>query len=128
MAARASELALSGLSSLRQYELFFRLTSSGMDSAADDLLADALFFDFCSREMPRQGKLPQFIAGRQQTCSWPAVRELAANVDLPAGSRVKTFRFSFMNDYRMKPWGETPVLITFVYASKAGDGLSITCL
>jgi len=128
MAANAAAVTLSGLSSLRLYELFFRLAASGVDSAADDLLADALFFDFCCCEMPRQGKLPQFIEGRQQTCSWPAVRELAADLDLPPGSRVKAFRFSFRIDYRIGTGVETPVVITFVYASSTGAGLKIISL
>jgi anaerobic magnesium-protoporphyrin IX monomethyl ester cyclase len=125
MAAKAAELTLSGLSSLRLYDLFYRLAASGMDSAADHLLADALFFDFCSGEMPRQGKLPQLIEQRQQECSWPGVRDLTASMDLSPGSRVKAFRFSFRNDYRNRPWGATPAVITFVYASNAGEGLKI---
>jgi anaerobic magnesium-protoporphyrin IX monomethyl ester cyclase len=125
MAANAADQALSGLSSQRLYELFFRLAASGGNSTSDRLLVDALFFDFCCREMPRQGKLPQFIAERRQTCGWPGGRELTAGQDLPPGSRVKAFRFSFKRDYRIVPWGETPVEITFVYASSMGGGLKI---
>jgi hypothetical protein len=78
--------------------------------------------------MPRQGKLPQFIEDRQQICNWPAVRELTASLDLPPGSRVKAFRFSFRIDYRIATWVETPVVITFVYASSSGAGLIIVIL
>jgi anaerobic magnesium-protoporphyrin IX monomethyl ester cyclase len=125
MAANVADKPLSGLSSLRLYELFFRLTENIDDNGDNNLLADVLFFDFCCSEMPRQGKLPQFIADRLQTCSWPAVRELTANLDLPPGSRVKAFRFSFRNDYRIGTWVETPVVITFVYASSTGEGFKI---
>jgi anaerobic magnesium-protoporphyrin IX monomethyl ester cyclase len=128
MAANAADQPLSGLSSLRLYELFFRLASPCCDAADNGLLADALFFDFCSHEMPRQGKLPLFIAEQMQTCSWPGGRELTVGMDLPPGSRVKAFRFSFKRDYRSRPWGKTPVEITFVYASGAGQGLTVTAI
>jgi anaerobic magnesium-protoporphyrin IX monomethyl ester cyclase len=125
MATRAADQALSGLSSLRQYELFFRLAAAADDSNCNRLLADALFYDFCCGEMPRQGKLPLFIADLQQNCSWPGGRELSASGKISPGSRVKAFRFQFQNDYRTSPWGEKPVEITFVYASIIGGGLKV---
>ncbi len=125
MAASVADQPLSGLSSLRLYELFFRLAVSAGDHSGNRLLADALFFDFCNNEMPRQGKLPQFIEDRRQTCSWPGARDLPADLDLPPGSRVKSFRFSFGTDYRISPHEAIPVAITFVYASCVGDGLKI---
>jgi anaerobic magnesium-protoporphyrin IX monomethyl ester cyclase len=126
MADKAADQTLSGLSSLRLYELFFRLAAAAGDGPSDIQLADALFFDFCCHEMPRQGKLPQFITDQQQTCSWPGGRELTVGMNLPPDSRVKAFRFTFKHDYRVKPWGETPIAITFVYASCTGGGLTIT--
>ena len=128
MAANAADQMLSGLSSLRLYELFFRLAATGGDSSSGSLLADALFYDFCGSEMPRQGKLPLFIAERSLTCAWPGGRELTAGMDLLPGSRVKAFRFSFKRDYRSRPWEETPVEITFVYVSSMGGGLKIVCM
>lgn len=128
MAANAAGQALSGLSSLRLYELFFRLASPCFDSADNGLFADALFFDFCGSEMPRQGKLPMFIEEHRQACSWPGGRELTAGMDLPPGSRVKAFRFEFKRDYRIRPYGETPVEITFMYASGARQGLKVSAL
>jgi anaerobic magnesium-protoporphyrin IX monomethyl ester cyclase len=125
MAAAVADQALSGLSPLRLYELFFRLAAAGAGSSSDTLLAEALFYDFCCHEMPRQGKLPLFMAERPQTCGWPAVRELPDGMDLPPGSRVKAFRSSFRRDFRIRPWGESPVDITFVYASSTGGGLKI---
>jgi anaerobic magnesium-protoporphyrin IX monomethyl ester cyclase len=125
MAACAADQALSGLSSLRLYELFFHLAMPCCVAADTGLLADALFFDFCFKEMPRQGKLPLFIAEHRQTCSWPGGRELSDGMDLPAGSRVKAFRYSFKRDYRISPWGKIPVQITFVYVSGAGQGFRI---
>jgi anaerobic magnesium-protoporphyrin IX monomethyl ester cyclase len=128
MAANAADQALSGLSSLRLYELFFRLASPGLDSADNGLFADALFFDFCCSEMPRQGKLPMFIAERSQACSWPGGRELTAGTDLPSGSRVKAFRFLFKRDYRISPCREATVEITFLYVSGARQGLKVIAL
>src|SRR5512133_815777 len=128
MAGNTAGQALSGFSSLRLYELFFRLAASADDSPGNGLLADALFFDFCCHEMPRQGKLPQFIEGLCQACSWPGGRELATGLDLPPGSRVKAFRFPFKCDYRLTPWEETPVEITFVYASSERQGLKVITL
>jgi len=128
MAANTAGQALSGLSSLRLYELFFRLASPCFGAADTRLFADALFFDFCCREMPRQGKLPLFIEERLQACSWPGARELPAGMDLPPGSRVKAFHFPFKRDYRIRPSGETPVEITFMYASGARQGLKVIAL
>jgi len=126
MAATAASQTLSGLSSQRLYELFFRLGSTCCSAADAGLFADALFFDFCSREMPRQGKLPQFITDRNQACSWPGGRELTSGLNLPPGSRVKAFRFTFKRDYRSRPWQQAAVELTFVYASSTGGGLTIT--
>jgi len=128
MSANASGKALSGLSSQRLYELFFCLAATGDGNSSDSLLADALFFDFCCSELPRQGKLPLFIAERSLTCAWPGGRELTAGMDMLPGSRVKAFRFSFSRDYRIRPWGENPAEITFVYASSTGGGLKIIYL
>jgi anaerobic magnesium-protoporphyrin IX monomethyl ester cyclase len=128
MVDSAAGQALSGLSALRQYELFFRLAAPCCGAPDNGLLADALFFDFCCQEMPRQGKLPQFIADQRQACSWPGGRELTAGIDLATDSRVKAFRFAFKKDYRIKPWRETPAEITFIYASSTGTGLKIICI
>jgi hypothetical protein len=46
-------------------------------------------------------------------------------MELATGSRVKAFRFTFNRDYRIRPWLETPVEITFVYISRAGGGQKI---
>ena len=128
MAINAADLSLSGLSSLRLYELFFRLASPCCDIADTDFVADAVFFDFCSSEMPRQGKLPLFIAERRQTCSWPGGHDLTHGINLPPGSRVKAFRFLFKRNYRSSPWGENPGEITFVYASSTGKGLKVVTI
>jgi len=126
MASKAVQKTLSGLSSLGQYELFYYLATLDKEGTCDKLLADALFFDFCNNEMPRQGKLPSFIRERQQTCRWPSPRNLPARMDLSPDCRVKAFSFTFNRDYRSKPCGEFPVDFTFIYASCTG-GLKIIC-
>jgi len=125
MAVNTASQTLSGLSSQRLYELFFRLGSPCCDAADAGLFADALFFDFCCREMPRQGKLPQFITDQSQACSWPGGRELTSGLNLPPACRVKAFRFTFKRDYRIRPWGQAAVELTFAYASSTGGGLTV---
>jgi len=125
MAANAAGQPLSGISSLRLYELFFRLAAPCCDSIDTEQFADALFFDFCRNELPRQGKLPQFILKHQQVCSWPGGRMLSSAQNLPPECRVKAFCFTFKKDYRTTPWEDHPTEITFVYASRAGAGLIV---
>jgi len=128
MASAALGQTLSGRSSLRLYELFYSLASPCCAAPDSGLLADVLFFDLCISEMPRQGKLPHFISEHAHACSWPAVRELTADMDLPHGSRVKAFRYTFMHDYRIEPWGNPGIEITFIYASSAGQGLKVATI
>jgi anaerobic magnesium-protoporphyrin IX monomethyl ester cyclase len=119
---------LFGLSSQRLYELFFILTAPHCKNDTSDILADALFFDYCHKELPRQGKLPRFIEERQNSASWPTTHSLTADLVLPAGCRVKAFRFIFKKDYRNKSSQESCTEITFVYASQSGNGLKIIVL
>lgn len=53
---------------------------------------------------------------------------MAGGMDLPPGSRVKAFRFSFKKDYRDAAWPDGPAEITFVYASFEGQGLRVLML
>jgi len=125
MARGAGSEALSGLSCRRVYELFARLAGPFVDGDRLADLHDALFFDYCHSEMPLMGKLPAFAAARRNHCAWPGLVDLPAELNLPAGSRVKTFRYQFMRDYRNEPWVNGPAIITFVYISGAGRGLKV---
>jgi hypothetical protein len=78
--------------------------------------------------MPLQGKLPGFVADRQQKCSWPGRAELPPDLKLPPQARIKAFRHEFGWDFRKDVWQEGPTGITFVYASAAGRGLEIQVL
>lgn len=128
MARRAGNENLSSFSCRRVFELFARLAEDLPDSNAVEQLHDALFFDYCRTEMPMVDKLPSFAAVKQGDCLWLRAKDLFEGVqdlDIPAGSRVKAFRYTFMNDYRSEPWRAVPHLTTFVYISSAGRNLQI---
>ena len=116
---------LSGRSTRRVFELFARLAGPLLSETNRRILYDALFFDYCRKEMPLLGKLPDFISDRKQQCSWPGRRELPAGLDLQADYRIKAFRFVFESDYRTETWGALPTTITFAYLSAAGRGLQV---
>jgi len=122
MARQAGNENLSSLSCRRVFELFARLAEALADRA---ILNDALFFDYCLSEMPLMGKLPYFVVEHQKKYSWPALRELPGNLKLPPDSRVKSFRYEFIRDYRAELENEGPTAVTFVYVSGAGRGLQV---
>jgi hypothetical protein len=107
------------------YELFASLGGTVVREADRRLFNDVLMFDYCMNEMPLLGKLPSFVARRQHDCSWPGRNQLPDGVDLPADSRVRTFRFQFLRDYRVEPWVDDPTAVTFAYASGKGKGLRV---
>ena len=122
MARRAGNENLSSMSCRRVFELFARLAEPLADVA---ILHDALFFDYCQVEMPLMGKLPAFAVAQQSNCSWPALRDLPEDFELPPNSRVKSFRYEFRSDYRSGDESGVPAVITFVYVSGAGRGLKV---
>lgn len=122
MARQAGNEDLSSLSCRRVFELFARLAESLNDMV---ILHDALFYDYCRREMPLMGKLPTFAVEHQKKCAWPTLRELPEKLELPPGSRVKSFRYEFMHDYQTGEMCEGPVVVTFAYVSGTGRGLQV---
>ncbi len=128
MARQAGNENLSSLSCRRVFELFERLAGPLSDEEKRPRVHDALFFDYCHVEMPLMGKLPSFAAGNQQHCSWPGLRELPNDLELPPDSRIKSFRYEFKSDYRTGQESAKPTVITFIYISGAGRGLKITTL
>ncbi|MEI7816313.1 MAG: DUF4080 domain-containing protein [Desulfuromonadales bacterium] len=125
MARQAGNENLSSLSCRSFFELFARLAEPLIDFDSRQLLYDALFFDFCRREMPLMGKLPAFVAAKQFNCSWPKLRDLPSDLNLRTDSRVKCFCYQFMVDYRTGWVTQEAVSITFVYVSGEGRGLQI---
>ncbi len=122
MARQAGNENLSSMSCRRVFELFARLAEPLADVA---ILHDALFFDYCRVEMPLMGKLPTFAVAQQSDCSWPTIRDLPKNINLPPNCRVKSFRYEFRYDYRAGEESGGPATITFVYISGAGRGLQV---
>lgn len=125
LARQAGTENLSGFSTRRLYELFARLGGALVREEDRLLLNDALMFDYCMNEMPLLGKLPSFIAKRQHDCSWPGRSKLPGGLDLPVDSRVRTFRFQFLRDYRIEARADGPTAVTFAYASGSGKGLRV---
>jgi anaerobic magnesium-protoporphyrin IX monomethyl ester cyclase len=125
MARLAGNMNLSSLSSRRVFELFARLAETLLPGPDRPLLFDALFFDFCNCEMPLLGRLPSFAAEHQKKCSWPAFQDLPDSLKLQPDSRVKSFRYTFMRDYRQEGCKDSPATLTFVYVSGSGRGLKI---
>lgn len=126
LALRAENESLSGRTTRRLYELFASLAGSLLAQDSDRLLLyDALFYDYCSCEMPLVGRLPDFVADRHQQCSWPGRRDLPEELELPADNRTKAFRFTFENDYRSSDWTKGESKVTFVYSSGEGRGLKV---
>lgn len=128
MAIRAEDSPLTGRNTLRTHELFAELAAPLLPEDDRDLLHDALFFDYCRAEMPLKGKLPAFLSGHGQRCSWPGRPELPPDPDLPRDGRIRAFRHVFERDYRLEPWREEPTVMTFVYASAPGRGLRVEVL
>ena len=125
MARQVGNENLSSLSCRRVFELFARLAEPLQPEPDHSPLYDALLFDFCKAEMPLMGKLPAFMSSRQAECAWPGRNELPKGLDLPGGSRVKSFRYTFSHDYRSEPWVRGPLPLTFIYISCPGSGLRI---
>jgi len=126
MAAIANGQSITALSSLKKYELFYQIAAPCCPNDNTLLFGEALFFDYCRQELPRQGKLPDFIAAQASNCSWPNIKELTHGMNLPAESRVKGFSYSFSHDFRCSPWKDTKTTVAFAYISSPGTGLKIT--
>jgi anaerobic magnesium-protoporphyrin IX monomethyl ester cyclase len=125
MARQVGNENLSSLSCKRVFELFSRLAVPLLPEPERPFLFDALFFDYCTAEMPLMGKLPSFIAHQQEQCSWPGRKEFPKSLNIPVDGRVKSFRYTFGCDYRHEPFEPAPQVFTFVYISCAGQGLQV---
>ncbi|MDD2733972.1 MAG: DUF4080 domain-containing protein [Desulfuromonadaceae bacterium] len=125
MARQAGNENLSSLSCRRVFELFARLAEPLTDAEERARVHDALFFDYCHVEMPLMGKLPSFAAAQQSRCSWPGHRDIPNDLELPPDSRIKSFCYTFMRDYRTEENSSGLGELTFVYVSGAGRGLQV---
>jgi anaerobic magnesium-protoporphyrin IX monomethyl ester cyclase len=111
------------------FEAMWRCAGESMDGLELDEFRDALCYDFCMAEYPSAARLPSFFGEvgksgntRERTAGLPEI------LDVPRGSRVRTFSRVFARDYRLRPWVEGPVELLFVYISAPGKGLTIEVL
>lgn len=125
MARQTGAELLAGRSLRRLYELFAELTAHLLNDTERSMFLDALFYDYCSREMPLQGKLPSFTPDWHCKGTWPKPGDLPSDVPIPANARVKSFRTVFQRNYRIEPAPAAATEITFVYASRKDSGLSV---
>jgi anaerobic magnesium-protoporphyrin IX monomethyl ester cyclase len=92
---------------------------------------DALCFDFSLAEYPAAGRLPGFFTDKRDVRKGNTKEDTASYIkklDIPSGSRVRSFRHLFSRDYLGNPWGEGPVELLFIYISAPGRGLRIEVL
>jgi anaerobic magnesium-protoporphyrin IX monomethyl ester cyclase len=125
----------SGLSTtLPQSALFDLLWQFARDYLPEPELEgflDALCFDFCLAEYPSAARLPIFFKGKVDVGKGNARADNAAqmqNLEIPSGSRVRSFRHPFGRDYLGTPWGKCPAEFLFVYISGPGRGLRVEIL
>lgn len=128
MARQAGNTNLSGFSNRKLYELFAELSAPLLDEAKRRMFYDALFFDYCMKEIPLMGKLPAFADEHKSTCSWPGLRDLPAELKPAPNSRIKVFKSKFLRDYREDEWKVFDTVTTFLYISGEGRGLQVSVL
>jgi anaerobic magnesium-protoporphyrin IX monomethyl ester cyclase len=108
---------------------FWRFGESVLAGEGRERFRDTLCFDWCRADYPGSGPLPPFW--REEDRLERQRDELASRVrtlQLPAGSRVRTFAARFGRDYTRQPWGDGPVELLFVYAASPGRGLTVHVL
>jgi len=118
-------------SNISQSALFDALWRFAVDYLPEPELEgfrDALCFDFCLAEYPSVSMLPGFFKGNREVRKGNAREDNAANMqklEIPPGSRVRSFRHPFSRDYLCTPWGNGPAEFLFVYISAPGRGLLV---
>lgn len=125
MADSADLQKLHSLSTPRLFESFYQLALPLVAEAEQADLEDALCYDYCRTEMPRAGKLPSFMAPRQDQCAWPNRKEISGQIKIPENCRVTLFRFPFRHDYRQVAGLDQPVELTMAYLSAPAGGLQV---
>jgi anaerobic magnesium-protoporphyrin IX monomethyl ester cyclase len=111
------------------FELMWRFGNEILNPAVISTFRDALCYDFCLGEYPSAGLLPSFFTGEGKALRSSLPRQTIdatlATLEIPSGSRVRTFTARFRSDYRTIPATEGPVELIFVYLSSAGRGLRV---
>jgi anaerobic magnesium-protoporphyrin IX monomethyl ester cyclase len=131
-AAAAEYWNNAGLSTtLSQAALFEALWRFAVDNLPEPELEgfrDALCFDFCLAEYPSLSKLPGFFKGKGCVQKGNTRDDSARHIqklEIPSGSRVRSFRHAFSRDYLGTPWENGPAEFLFVYISAPGRGLRV---
>jgi len=134
-AAAAKQWEEAGLSAtLSQSVLFeeiWRFAGEFLPAGEREEFRDALCFDYCLAEYPVAGRLPGFLTDKgdgKNGDTKEGILALRQRVDIPSGSRVRSFRHPFGRDYLSDPWGMGPVEFLFVYISAPGRGLKVEIL
>ncbi len=118
-------------SNISQSALFDALWRFAVDYLPEPELEgfrDALCFDFCLAEYPPTARLPVFFTGKGDVKKGNMKEDTAAYIqklEIPSGSRVRSFRHTFSRDYMGTPRGNGPVDLLFVYVSAPGRGLRV---
>jgi anaerobic magnesium-protoporphyrin IX monomethyl ester cyclase len=119
------------LSQTALFEAVWRFAEGFLPSEEREEFRDALCYDFCLTDYPSAAGLPGFFASSSDVRRGNTREDNATyknKLDIPAGSRVRSFRHPFGRDYLINPWGEEPVEFLFVYISAPGRGLWVEVL
>jgi anaerobic magnesium-protoporphyrin IX monomethyl ester cyclase len=117
--------------SLSQSALFaalWRFAGDRLPKVELEGFRDALCFDFCLTEYPALSKLPAFFRGKGDVRKGNAREDNAAimeKLEIPSGSRVRSFRCGFDRDYLGTTCEKGPAEFLFVYISAPGRGLRV---
>jgi anaerobic magnesium-protoporphyrin IX monomethyl ester cyclase len=116
------------LSQAALFEALWRFAVDNLPEAELEGFRDALCFDFCLAEYPSLSKLPGFFKGNGDVRKGNARDDSARHIqklEIPSGSRVRSFRHAFSRDYLGTPWENGPAEFLFVYISAPGRGLRV---
>jgi anaerobic magnesium-protoporphyrin IX monomethyl ester cyclase len=116
------------LSQSALFDALWRFAGEILPDEEMEWFLDALCFDFCLAEYPSLSKLPGFFRGKGDSRKGNARGDNAAymeKLEIPSGSRVRSFRHDFERDYLGTPWGEGAAEFLFVYISAPGRGLRV---
>jgi anaerobic magnesium-protoporphyrin IX monomethyl ester cyclase len=119
------------LSQTALFESIWIFTEEFLPNGEREEFRDALCYDFCLTDYPSAAGLPGFFAGSSDVRRGNMKEDNTTykiKLDIPAGSRVRSFRHAFRRDYLSYPWGKGPVALLFVYISAPGRGLRIEVL
>jgi anaerobic magnesium-protoporphyrin IX monomethyl ester cyclase len=116
------------LSQTALFDALWRFAGDRLPKAELERFRDALCFDYCLAEYPSLSKLPGFFKDKGDVRKGNARGDNAAymeKLEIPAGSRVRSFRHPFSRDYLGTPWGKGAAEFLFVYISAPGRGLRV---